>query len=105
MNIESGKAARRLGTLVPNPNAKLRDQFHEVCRFKYFSPRGAVEREAVRGATCRTVAAAGAAARQHRPTGGIRDRTGGGGGRGAGVFDRKKKMVRAVGIEPTTPSV
>jgi hypothetical protein len=39
MNIEPGKTARRLGTLVPNPNARLRDQFHEVCRFKYFSPR------------------------------------------------------------------
>ncbi len=39
MNIESGKTARRLGTLIPNPKAKLRDQFHEVCRFKYFSPR------------------------------------------------------------------
>ncbi len=39
MNIESGKTARRLGTLVPNPKARLRDQFHEVCRFKYFSQR------------------------------------------------------------------
>ena len=39
MNIELGKTARRLGTLVPNPKAKLRDQFHEVCRFKYFSQR------------------------------------------------------------------
>lgn len=39
MNIEPGKTARRLGTLVPNPKARLRDQFHEVCRFKYFSPR------------------------------------------------------------------
>ena len=39
MNIEPGKTARRLGTLVPNPHARLRDQFHEVCRFKYFSPR------------------------------------------------------------------
>jgi integron integrase len=39
MNIESGKTARRLGTLVPNPKAKLKDQFHEVCRFKYFSQR------------------------------------------------------------------
>ena len=39
MNIEAGKTARRLGTLVPNPKAKLKDQFHEVCRFKYFSQR------------------------------------------------------------------
>ena len=39
MNIEPGKTARRLGTLIPNPKAKLRDQFHEVCRFKYFSQR------------------------------------------------------------------
>ncbi|MCC6823851.1 MAG: integron integrase [Verrucomicrobia subdivision 3 bacterium] len=39
MNIEPGKTARRLGTLIPNPKARLRDQFHEVCRFKYFSQR------------------------------------------------------------------
>lgn len=39
MNIELGKTARRLGTLIPNPNARLREQFHEVCRFKYFSQR------------------------------------------------------------------
>lgn len=25
--------------LVPNPKARLRDQLHEVCRFKHFSPR------------------------------------------------------------------
>lgn len=39
MNIESAKTARPLGKLVPNPKAKLRDQFHEVARFKYFSER------------------------------------------------------------------
>ena len=39
MNIEPGKTAGRLGKLLPNPKAKLRDQFHEVCRFKYFSQR------------------------------------------------------------------
>ena len=39
MNIEPGKTARRLGSLIPNPKARLRDQFHEVCRFKYFSQR------------------------------------------------------------------
>jgi len=37
MNIEPGKTASRLGKLVPNPKAKLRDQFHEVARFKYLS--------------------------------------------------------------------
>ena len=39
---DSGTAGRRLrplGKLVPNPKAKLRDQFHEVARFKYFSER------------------------------------------------------------------
>ena len=39
----SGATSRRdrrpLGKLVPNPKAKLRDQFHEVARFKYFSQR------------------------------------------------------------------
>lgn len=39
MNIEPGKAAGRLGKLVPNPKAKLKDQFHEVARFKYLSGR------------------------------------------------------------------
>jgi hypothetical protein len=39
VNIEPGKTAPRFGTFLPNPKAKLRDQFHEVCRFKYFSPR------------------------------------------------------------------
>ena len=33
MNLEPGKTARRRGPLIPNPNAKLWDQFHEVCRF------------------------------------------------------------------------
>ena len=39
---ESGmmrRSGERLGKLVPNPKAKLRDQFHEVARFKYFSQR------------------------------------------------------------------
>ena len=39
MNIETGITARRLGKLVPNPNAKLKEQFHEVARFKYLSRR------------------------------------------------------------------
>ena len=39
MNIELEKTARRSGSLVPNPKAKLRDQFREVCRFKYLSER------------------------------------------------------------------
>lgn len=48
MTIGSTKAAgdsganvrdRKLGKLVPNPKAKLKDQFHEVARFKYFSTR------------------------------------------------------------------
>lgn len=43
MSIETGKTAsqtgRRLGKLIPNPNAKLREQFHEVARFKYLSSR------------------------------------------------------------------
>ena len=48
MNIETGKTAstfaslrrdKRLGSLVPNPNAKLKEQFHEVARFKYLSKR------------------------------------------------------------------
>jgi len=39
MNIESAKGAGRLGKLVPNPKARLRDQFHEVCRFKYCARR------------------------------------------------------------------
>ena len=39
MNIESAKAAVPLGRLVPNAKARLRDQFHEVARFKYFARR------------------------------------------------------------------
>ena len=53
MKTEPGNTARGLtltralshprgegkGKLVPNPKARLRDQFHEVCRFKYFSER------------------------------------------------------------------
>ena len=37
MNIETGNTAgptgKRLGKLIPNPNAKLKDQFHEVAGF------------------------------------------------------------------------
>ena len=43
MNIETGNTAgptgKRLGKLIPNPNAKLKDHFHEVARFKYLSGR------------------------------------------------------------------
>jgi hypothetical protein len=49
MNIETGNTAgwsgvpsgrpSRFEKLVPNPKAKLRDQFHEVMRFKHFSER------------------------------------------------------------------
>jgi integrase len=43
MNMETGNTAnqpsRRLGKLVPNPKAKLQEQFHEVARFKYLSGR------------------------------------------------------------------
>ena len=43
MNIETGNTAtqtgRRLGKLIPNPKAKLQDQFHEVARFNYLSKR------------------------------------------------------------------
>ncbi|NBR87868.1 MAG: integron integrase [Verrucomicrobia bacterium] len=31
--------AAPFGRLVPNPKARLRDQIHEVCRFKHLSPR------------------------------------------------------------------
>ena len=48
MSIESANSAsvyvppghvKRLGKLLPNQNAKLKDQFHEVARFKYLSGR------------------------------------------------------------------
>ena len=39
MNIEPRKAAVWQAGLIPNPKAKLRDQFHEVMRFKHFSQR------------------------------------------------------------------
>jgi hypothetical protein len=41
MNIGMGKAAMSggKGKLVPNPKARLREQFHEVARFKYLSAR------------------------------------------------------------------
>ena len=48
MSIESANSAsasvppghvKRLGKLLPNQSAKLKDQFHEVARFKYLSGR------------------------------------------------------------------
>lgn len=43
MNIEMGKAAglpqKPLGKLTPNPRTRLREQFHEVARFKYLAKR------------------------------------------------------------------
>jgi len=36
MNIEPRKAAVWQVRLIPNPKAKLRDQFHEAMRFKHF---------------------------------------------------------------------
>lgn len=43
MNIEPGKTAspagKALGKLIPNPNARWCEQFHEVARFKYLSKR------------------------------------------------------------------
>ena len=41
-NIETGTTAgpgRPLERLVPNPKARLREQFHEVCRFKRMAER------------------------------------------------------------------
>ena len=37
MNLEPAKGAAMHVGLGPNPKARLRDQFHEVARFKYFS--------------------------------------------------------------------
>ncbi len=39
MNMEPGKTAVWQAKLIPNPKLKLRDQFHEVMRFKHFSQR------------------------------------------------------------------
>ncbi len=39
MNIEPAKAAVWQAGFIPNPKLKLRDQFHEVMRFKHFSQR------------------------------------------------------------------
>ena len=39
MNINPAKAAVVVGKLVPNPKARLREQFHEVARFKYLALR------------------------------------------------------------------
>ena len=41
-NIEAGKTAgpgQPFERLVPNPKARLREQFHEVCRFKRMAER------------------------------------------------------------------
>jgi len=37
--IPAKTARAPLGTLLPNPKARLKDQFHEVARFKHLSPR------------------------------------------------------------------
>ena len=52
MNIETGKAARFRSKLVPNPKAKLRDQFHEVARFKYGKARDGCEKPTGRMNQC-----------------------------------------------------
>jgi integron integrase len=39
MNSSGAKAARPPEGFLPNPNARLKDQFHEVARFKHLSPR------------------------------------------------------------------
>src|ERR1035437_5231249 len=39
MNIEPGKTAGPRAKLIPNPKLRLREQFHEVMRFKHFSQR------------------------------------------------------------------
>jgi len=39
MNIEPAKTTRQMGRLIPNPKLKLREQFHEVMRFKHLSQR------------------------------------------------------------------
>ena len=39
MNINPAKAAVVVGKLVPNPKGRLREQFHEVARFKYLALR------------------------------------------------------------------
>jgi len=37
--MEPTKTTGRLAKLRPNPKLRLREQFHEVMRFKHFSPR------------------------------------------------------------------
>ena len=39
MNMEPAKTTRPRERLIPNPKLKLREQFHEVMRFKHFSRR------------------------------------------------------------------
>ena len=39
MNIEPANTTRGRERLIPNPKLKLREQFHEVMRFKHFSQR------------------------------------------------------------------
>ena len=41
MNIETAKTADRFGKLIPNPKAKLKEQFHEVARFKHLPKESA----------------------------------------------------------------
>src|ERR1035437_9110287 len=37
--VPANTARAPLEKLLPNPKARLKDQFHEVARFKHFSPR------------------------------------------------------------------
>ena len=39
MNMDPIKTTGRRAKLIPNPKLKLREQFHEVMRFKHFSER------------------------------------------------------------------
>ncbi len=39
MNMELAKTTRLREGLIPNPKLRLREQFHEVMRFKHFSQR------------------------------------------------------------------
>ena len=38
-HLRAKAASEPLGTFLPNPKARLKDQFHEVARFKHLSPR------------------------------------------------------------------
>src|SRR6516225_11334075 len=39
LHPQAKAALTPLGILLPNPKARLKDQFHEVARFKHLSPR------------------------------------------------------------------